>query len=117
MRWSGLNKDKAFLMHILDEIEYLTTASQSLELDEVTNDPHLHRSFIRSLEVIGEATKNLSKDLKDNHPEIEWRKIAVMRDKLIHYYFGVDWEVVWDVVKNKLPSLRTQIEGLIREID
>jgi uncharacterized protein with HEPN domain len=117
MRWSGLNKDKAFLMHILDEIEYLTTASQSLELNKVINDPHLHRSFIRSLEVIGEATKNLSKDLKDNHPEIEWRKIAGMRDKLIHYYFGVDWEVVWDVVKNKLPSLRTQIEGLIREID
>ena len=107
----------AFLKHILDEIEYLTTTSQSLDLDKVINDPYLHRSFIRSLEVIGEATKNLSKDLKDNHPEIEWRKIAGMRDKLIHYYFGVYWEVVWDVVKNTLPTLRTQIEGLIREID
>jgi len=104
-------------MHILDESEYLTATSQSLELNKVINDPHLQRSFIRSLEVIGEATKNLSKDLKDNHPEIEWRKIAGMRDKLIHYYFGVDWDVVWDVVKNKLPALRTQIEGLIREID
>ena len=51
-------------MHILDEIEYLTTTSQSLELNKVINDPHLHRSFIRSLEVIGEATKNLSKDLR-----------------------------------------------------
>jgi uncharacterized protein with HEPN domain len=57
-------------MHILDEIEYLTATSQSLELNKVINDPHLHRSFIRSLEVIGEAAKNLSKDLKDNHPEI-----------------------------------------------
>ena len=104
-------------MHILDEIEYLTTTSQSLELDKVINDSHLHRSFIRSLEVIGEATKNLSKDLKDNHPEIEWRKIARMRDKLIHYYFGVDLEVIWDVVKNKLQTIRTQIEWLIREID
>jgi len=83
----------------------------------VIHDPHLQRSFIRSLEVVGEATKNLSKDLKDKHPEIEWRKIAGMRDKLIHYYFGVDWEVVWDVVKNKLPSLKRQIESLILEID
>jgi uncharacterized protein with HEPN domain len=88
-----------------------------LELDEVIHDPHLQRSFIRSLEVVGEATKNLSKYLKDKHPEIEWRKIAGMRDKLIHYYFGVDWEVVWDVVKNKLPALKRQIEALILEID
>ncbi len=59
----------------------------------VVGDPHLRRSFVRSLEVIGEATKNLSKDLKDDHPEIEWRKITGMRDKLIHYYFGVDWDI------------------------
>ncbi len=83
----------------------------------VVGDPHLKRSFIRSLEVIGEATKNLSKDLKDDHPEIEWRKITGMRDKLIHYYFGVDWDIVWDVVKNKLPTFKIQIEALLREID
>jgi len=83
----------------------------------VVGDPHLRRSFIRSLEVIGEATKNLSKNLKDDHPEIEWRKITGMRDKLIHYYFGVDWDVVWDVVKNKLPTFKRQIEALLREID
>lgn len=83
----------------------------------VVGDPHLRRSFVRSLEVIGEATKNLSKDLKDDHPEIEWRKITGMRDKLIHYYFGVDWDIVWDVVKNKLPTFKRQIEALLREID
>jgi len=83
----------------------------------VVANPHLRRSFIRSLEVIGEATKNLSNDLKEDHPEIEWRKITGMRDKLIHYYFGVDWDIVWDVVKNKLPTFKRQIEELLREID
>jgi len=115
--WFGLIKGRAFLKHILDEIEYLTTTSQSMELNGVINDPHLQRSFIRNLEVIGEATKNLSKDLKNNHPEIEWRKIAGMRDKLIHYYFGVDWDVVWDVVKNKLPAFKRQIKGLLDEFE
>ena len=83
----------------------------------IAGDPHLRRSFVRSLEVIGEATKNLSQDLKNEHPEIEWRKIIGMRDKLIHYYFGVDWDIVWDVVKNKLPTFRRQIEVLLHEFD
>jgi len=60
---------------------------------------------LRSLEVIGEGVKNLSEDFKVDHPEIEWRKIAGMRDMLIHHYFGVDWQVVWNVLEKKLPQL------------
>ncbi len=60
---------------------------------------------MRSLEVIGEGVKNLSEDFKVDHPEIEWRKIAGMRDMLIHHYFGVDWQVVWNVLEKKLPQL------------
>ena len=60
---------------------------------------------MRSLEVIGEGVKNLSDDFKADHPEIEWRKIAGMRDMLIHHYFGVDWQVVWNVLEKKLPQL------------
>lgn len=70
---------------------------------------------MRSLEVIGEATKNLSDEFKAGHPEVEWRKIAGMRDKLIHHYFGVDWAVVWIVLENKIPQLRNDVETLIEE--
>ncbi len=60
---------------------------------------------MRSLEVIGEGVKNLSEDFKADHPDIEWRKIAGMRDMLIHHYFGVDWQVVWNVLEKKLLQL------------
>ena len=60
----------------------------------------------RNLEVIGEAVKNLPDDIKKDYPEVEWRKIAGLRDILIHAYFGVDLEVIWDIVKNKVPELK-----------
>ncbi len=112
-----MTKDKAFLKHILDEIDYLIATSEEQELREVIENPNLRRSFPRSLEVIGEAAKNLSHDLKKHHPEVEWGQIVGMRNKLIHYYFGVDWEIVWDVVKNELPTLKGQIEALLSETD
>ncbi len=78
-------------------------------------DEVLQRACLRSLEVIGEATKNLSDEFKAGHPVVEWRKIAGMRDKLIHHYFGVDWAVVWIVLENKIPQLRNDVETLIEE--
>ena len=73
----------------------------------------MQRACLRSLEVIGEATKNLSDEFKAGHPEVEWRKIAGMRDKLIHHYFGVDWAVVWIVLEKKIPPLKVDVERLI----
>jgi len=77
------------------------------------NDEVLQRACVRSLEVIGEAVKNLSEDFKIKEPDLEWRKIAGFRDKLIHYYFGVDWDIVWDVIRNKIPPLEKEIKQLI----
>lgn len=80
-------------------------------------DRVLSRACARSLEIIGEAVKNLSQDLKDSHPEIDWRLIAGMRDKLIHQYFGVDWDVVTDVLKGEIKPLKAEIENLLLEIE
>jgi len=76
------------------------------------DDETLKRALSRSLEIIGEASKNLSDKFKNNHPEVEWKKIAGLRDKLIHSYFGVDWYTVWDVVRIKIPELKNQLEKL-----
>lgn len=68
---------------------------------------------LRKLEVIGQAVKNLSETIKSHQPEIPWKQIAGMRDKVIHDYFGVNLEIVWAVVQKELPKLRTAVEALL----
>ena len=107
-----MNKDETFLKHIFDEIDFLENQFNNLEFQDLMNDPVLQRACLRSLEVIGEAVKNISNDFKSENPKIEWRKIAGLRDKLIHHYFGVDWEIVWNVIKNKIPEIRESLENI-----
>lgn len=77
-----------YLRHILVEVEYLLDHSQNLTYERFAEDETLRRAFVRSLEVIGEAVKNLPEEFRASHPEVEWRSIAQMRDRLIHGYFG-----------------------------
>lgn len=105
-----MNKDKFFLDHIFDEIDFINAYFSNLEFEELKNDPVLQKALLKSLENIGEAVKNISEDYKNNNPEIEWRKIAGLRDKLIPHYFGVDWDLVWDVIQNKIPELDKNIK-------
>ena len=107
---------KEYLKHILDEIKFLLTSSKDINEDKFMYDETLQRAYSRSLEIIGEATKQLPKDFIDKYPEIDWSLMAGMRDKLIHHYFGVDYAIVWDVVKNELPKLEPQIKNLIKKV-
>ncbi len=107
----------AYLQHILKETQYLTDRSRELSKAEFLQDETLKRAFVRSLEIIGEAARQLPNDFRQKYHHFEWRAMAGMRDRLIHAYFGVDYEIVWDVVINKVPGLQQEIERLIQHED
>jgi uncharacterized protein with HEPN domain len=111
-----LKQDEVFIKHILDEIDFLIDASKGLDYEGLIKDETLKRAFVRSLEVIGVAAKNISSEFRQKYPDIEWRELTGLRDKLIHRYFGVQWEIVWDVVKNKVPRLKEKIGGILKEL-
>jgi uncharacterized protein with HEPN domain len=102
-----------YLRHILDEADYLLRESADLTVDEFQSNETLRRAFVRSLEIIGEAARKLLEEFRARHSSIEWRKIAGMRDRLIHGYFGVDYDLVWDVVQSRIPVLRQQVASLL----
>ncbi len=96
---------KPYLEHILQECLFLIENSEKLTYDDFIENPILKRAFVRSLEIIGEAVKNLPQDLKEKHVKIPWKEIAGMRNKLIHEYFGVNYKIVWKTVKRDIPEL------------
>jgi uncharacterized protein with HEPN domain len=102
-----------YLRHILIESDYLLAQSPRLTLDAFRTDATLQRAFVRSLEIIGEAAKKVPADFREAHRHVEWRAMAGMRDRLIHDYFGVDYDLVWDVVSNRIPELRRQIAAIL----
>ncbi|GBE04570.1 hypothetical protein BMS3Abin10_00186 [bacterium BMS3Abin10] len=84
-----------------------------MSFDEFLTDKKTSNAVIRSLEVIGEATRKIPADLMDRSPEIPWKRMTQMRNKLIHEYFGIDLEIVWTVIKDELPPLSPHFEKLL----
>jgi uncharacterized protein with HEPN domain len=83
--------------------------------EQFMRDETVKRAFVRSIEIIGEASKQVTETFRQKYPHIEWRAMAGMRDKLEHEYFGVDYDIVWDVVTSKIPRLRREIELILQE--
>ncbi|MFH2085340.1 MAG: DUF86 domain-containing protein [bacterium] len=102
-----------YLKHVLDEINYLISTTENLSEEKFSQDQTFQRAFTRSLEIIGEAVKNLPLEFRTQNNSIDWKSITGMRDRLIHGYFGVDYQIVWDVIKNEIPKFKPQIEQLI----
>lgn len=102
-----------YLKHIRDECEYLVDASEGLFYGKFIDDKTLKRAFVRSLEIIGEATKQIPADFKQNYPQVNWKEMAGMRDVLIHSYFGINYNIVWDVVVHYIPPLLENMNEII----
>lgn len=105
-----------YLRHILDEISFITQELDKLTYEKFIESELYTRAFSRSIEVIGEATKNLSKDFREKHTAVEWKKLAGIRDKIIHHYFGVDYDIIWDLVRTKLPTIKIEIEKILQNL-
>ena len=102
-----------YLKHIMDAISDIENSVKNLSKGKFKRNKDTRDATVRRIEIIGEAVKNISKELKDKHPEIEWARIAGTRDIMIHAYFSVDLDIVWDIVKKDLPELKKKIKAIL----
>ena len=110
-----MKDDRIYLLHIQDAIHHIQDYTKGGK-DEFFNDRKTQDAVVRNLEIIGEAVKNLSEQLKIDHTAIPWKRIAGMRDKMIHEYFGVNLSLVWDAVERDLPDLKQRIVGILHSL-
>lgn len=105
-----------YLRHIQEEITYLLTTVKPLGREGFLADETLKRAAVRSLSVMGEAAKKVPEEITSAFEGVPWSRMAAMRDKLVHDYFGVDYEIVWDVIANELPQLNQQTEEMLDQL-
>jgi uncharacterized protein with HEPN domain len=107
--------DETRLRHILDAAREAVGFIEGLQREDLDKDRKLYLSLIRLLEVIGEAARNLSSEFRQEHPDLEWKSMVGMRDRLIHGYFDVNLEVLWETVTSDLPPLIEKLEKIIAD--
>lgn len=103
-----------FLRHILNECDYLLRMSVGKSREQLLDDETNSRAIVRSLEIIGEAVKKLPDDFRSDNPQVSWGDMAGMRDVLIHNYFGIDYDIVWNVIRQEIPDLHEELNKIIR---
>jgi uncharacterized protein with HEPN domain len=104
-----------YLFDIKNECEYLLERTKNLTYENFIQNEELKRAFVRSLEIIGEAAKHLRREIRKKYPQIKWKSVVGMRNILIHEYFGVDYRVVWKVIKERIPEFYEIINKIIEE--
>ena len=109
--------DKEFLLDIIEAIKRIELYTKELSYQDFLQKIETQDAVVRNFEIIGEAVKNISKNLKTKYNNLQWKEIAGMRNKVIHFYFGVNWDIVWKAAKNSLPQLKEKIEVILKKIE
>ena len=107
-----MKRPEELIKHILDECEYIIRTSDTVDLEDFLSDETMKRALTRSVEIIGEAAKQIPAEFKDAHPGIEWKEMAGMRDILIHSYHRIDYMILWDVVMS-IPLLKEKLSHIL----
>ncbi len=105
-----------FIEHILESINAIEDFSKNLKEEKLATNRLRRNAIIRELEIIGEASKNLSPTIKEKHNSIPWKEIIGTRDKIIHHYFGIDLEIIWTIIKKELPALKKEMEKIRKDL-
>lgn len=103
-----------FIRHILEEIIKIENSTKNLFKEDFRKDEDIQDATARRIEIIGEAAKNVSNEFKNKNRQIPWKNMTDTRNKLIHHYFGVDLNTVWDIIKKDLPKLKADIEEILK---
>jgi uncharacterized protein with HEPN domain len=111
------NKDISYINHILDAISDIEESLKNISREKFEKTKDIKDANIRRIEIIGEAVKNLSNNIKEKYNEIEWNKIIGTRDKMIHHYFGVNLDIIWNIIKINIPDLKIKILKIKRDIE
>jgi len=111
---SKKRRDKVFVGDLKEAIEMIGLYTKGLTYKDFLQDRKTQDAVVRNFEVIGEASKNISAGFKAKYPDILWKTIAGLRDKLIHFYFGIDYKIVWNITKKELPKLKKQINSILK---
>lgn len=110
-------RDKEYSLDIIEAIKRIELYTKGLSYSDFLKKMEKQDAVVRNFEIIGEAVKNVSKAVKTKYKDIQWKEIAGMRDKVIHFYFGVNWDIVWKAVKDSLPPLKEKIERILKAIE
>lgn len=111
------NENSVRLKHILDAIVTIEIYLRDVDEAKFGQDKLRQDGVIRQLEIIGEATKNLTSELREENPQIPWRKVAGIRDRLAHGYYQISLKIVWDAVQNNLPDLKTEVTKILENLN
>ncbi len=105
--------DKEFILDMLNACERILRYTQNLSYEDFCNNDMVIDAVVRNIEILGEAVKKISDNLKTKYKEVEWREIAKTRDKIIHFYFGLDLSIIWDIITVDIPALKEKLNKII----